>query len=142
MVGFTSGKQNPSSNLFHLLWSNYRPGCLWLGDYLKPSIISSQSRQTLSNQSHRHLSPTHHDELSVMMRLSVVSRDDRKTSSSPSLSPESSFDGNSDTELNHRDITLAKCTDVINSRYFIRFTTIAGFSYTSCSHTHTHGLVE
>lgn len=81
-------------------------------------IFRSQSRQT-----HTHFSiwgQPLQDEISVMMRASVVSWvpwSDREASSSPSLSLERWFDGNTNTELNHSNIILTKSTDVINSRY-------------------------
>jgi len=45
--------------------------------------------------------------------------DDREALSFQIFPLESWFDGNTDTQLNHRDTILAKCTDTINS-YLLR----------------------
>ena len=47
------------------------------------------------------------------------SMDDREALSFQIFPLESWFDGNTDTQLNHRDTILAKCTDTINS-YLLR----------------------
>lgn len=44
-LNFHVGKCSFTSNLFHLLWSNYQPWCQWLADYLCPaSLAASQDR--------------------------------------------------------------------------------------------------
>lgn len=119
MVGSPCGKCSFTSNLFHLFWSNYQPRCLWVVDYLCPaSLAACPDRRTAISHFTIWTQPPRMRSL-LWWGLCLWSpgyHGWQRASSSLSLSLESWFDGNMDTGLNYRDITSAKCTDVINSR--------------------------
>lgn len=62
--------------------------------------------------------------------------DDRKASYCPSISLGNRFNGNTDTELNHRDIIRAKCTNIINPRYSIHWGTAKRIQWRHESSSH------
>lgn len=124
MVGFPSGKCSFGSNLFHLFWSNYQPRCLWLVDYSDPaSLAVGPDRHTAISHFTIWTPPPFPGWALLLWWGPMWSPGchgcQKGFSSSPSVSLESRLDGNTDTELNHRDVIPAECTDIINPRYCI-----------------------
>lgn len=126
MVRSPCGKCSCTSNLFHLLWSNYQPHCLWLVDYPCPAPIAASPD--------RHTAISHFTIWSQPPRMSLPrwwgalwSQGYHGWQKGFVLSLPSpwgiGFNGNTDTELNHRAIILAKCTNIINPRYSIHWGT-------------------
>lgn len=98
--------------------------CLWLVDYHCPaSLAATPGRHTaISHFTIWSQPPTGwalHNDLGLCGLGGAM--DDTQVSSSLSRSLESWFDGNTGTESNHRDIILAKCTNIINPRYCIHW---------------------
>ncbi len=116
MGRFLCGKCNFTSNLFHLFWSNYQPCCLWLVDYLSPASLAASPD--------RHIAISHLTSWTQAPRMSarqwwgpLRSLGHHGLQKGFILSLGNWFDGNTDTELNHRDIIPAKYTDIIYSLY-------------------------